>query len=78
MAHINTGVPVMDLRKLREKAGISQAELAKAIGVVPSAIGNYENGYRRPSIEQTGLIIRALKQHGVNVSIEDIFGQTAA
>jgi transcriptional regulator with XRE-family HTH domain len=36
-------------RRLRELAGVSQGELAAALGVTPSAISYYEAGKRRPS-----------------------------
>ena len=36
---------------LRRAAGMSQAQLANAAGVSPSAIGMYEQGRREPSIE---------------------------
>lgn len=34
---------------LRKHAGMSQAELARALGVSPSAVGMYEQGRREPS-----------------------------
>lgn len=37
------------LKDLREKAGLSQVELAKKLGVSRSSIGAYENGTRQPS-----------------------------
>lgn len=39
------------LKYLRTSHGISQAELAKIIGVSPSAIGMYETGEREPNFE---------------------------
>lgn len=40
------------LRELREMSGKSITEMAKALGVTPQAIGNYEHGIRRISLEQ--------------------------
>ena len=37
------------LKYLREKKGLKQEELAKALSVSPSAIGMYERDYREPS-----------------------------
>ena len=34
---------------LRKNVGMSQAELARALGVSPSAVGMYEQGRREPS-----------------------------
>jgi len=39
------------LKYLRSSRNISQAELSKAIGVSPSAIGMYETGEREPNFE---------------------------
>lgn len=36
---------------LRKKVGLTQAELAKKIGVSRSTIGNYEKGIREPDFE---------------------------
>ena len=36
---------------LRRDAGMSQAQLANALGISPSAMGMYEQGRREPSIE---------------------------
>ena len=36
---------------LRRDAGMSQADLARALGVSPSAVGMYEQGRREPSVE---------------------------
>ena len=36
---------------LRRQAGMSQAQLANALGISPSAMGMYEQGRREPSME---------------------------
>lgn len=36
------------LRLLRKKAGITQANLAKKLGISPSTVGMYEQGRREP------------------------------
>ena len=41
---------VQNLKSLREEAGISQRELAKAIGVSQQSINAYENYDAEPSI----------------------------
>jgi len=38
------------LRLLREEAGLSQAEIARRIGVDDSAISQWENGRRQPNL----------------------------
>ncbi|MCD8052169.1 MAG: helix-turn-helix transcriptional regulator [Clostridiales bacterium] len=37
------------LRSLRKEQGLSQADVAAAVGLTPSAIGNYERGVHEPS-----------------------------
>ncbi len=37
------------LRSLRKEKGLSQADVAAAVGLTPSAIGNYERGVHEPS-----------------------------
>ena len=39
------------LKELRKEKKVSQEELAKIVGVTPSAIGFYENDGRNPSYE---------------------------
>ena len=39
------------IREKREKAGISQKDLAEKVGVTPSAINQYENGTKKPSTD---------------------------
>lgn len=36
------------IRELRERAGLTQEELAQRIGVTPSAVGNYERDFSHP------------------------------
>ena len=40
-----------NLRKLRSDRGVTQSELAKAIGVSPSTVGMYETGEREPNFD---------------------------
>ena len=56
------------LRKLREKSGKTQKELANIMDISISAISMYENGERIPSD-------KVKKQYALlfDVSIEDIF-----
>ena len=50
------------LRAARIMAGITQEELAAALGLVPTAIGNYEAGRRIASPEKLELWRTAHKQ----------------
>ena len=61
------------LKYLRTSHGISQAELSKAIGVSPSAIGMYETGEREPNFE-----IEEKIADYFNVSLDTLRGKSAA
>ena len=48
---------------LRRKQGLSQTQLAQAVGVSPSAIGMYEQGRREPS---AALLVALAQQFDVS------------
>lgn len=48
------------LRRLRQRAGLSQAEVARRAGIVPTVVSAYECGRRQPSLEAAGRIIDAM------------------
>lgn len=50
----------MDFSKIRKKAGLSQAELARKVGVTRQAINRIERGNLRPSIGTAKAIAKAL------------------
>ncbi len=61
--------PGLSMRKWRELFGVSQAELAQALGVSPSTISDYESGRRKsPGIGVVRRLVNALieldKQRG--------------
>ncbi|MDE6302658.1 MAG: helix-turn-helix domain-containing protein [Clostridia bacterium] len=49
-----------NLRNERVWCGMSQLQLAKALNVSQSTIGNWENNYAKPSLEQIIAIMRTL------------------
>lgn len=49
------------VRIRREELGLSQAELAKRIGVTQGSIGNYESGVSNPKMELMPKLFEALK-----------------
>ena len=60
------------LREIRQARGLTMKELGEAIGVTESAIGQYENGRRKPDYDKLRLIAKVL-----NCSIDDlIVGET--
>lgn len=52
------------LRKLREAAGISQAELGVWIGVAPTTIYRWEKGQGEPGVTQARIIAEVLRRGG--------------
>ncbi len=58
-----------NIGKYREATGMSQKELAKRLGVVPSRISNWETGANCPTIDILFQVCEIL-----NVSINDIYG----
>lgn len=58
-----------NIGKYRESIGMSQKELAKRLGVVPSRISNWETGQNCPTIDILFEVCDIL-----NVSINDIYG----
>lgn len=58
----------MTLKELREKKGMSQAELSKTVGLQQSTISQYENGSRMPPMTKAKKIADAL-----GVSLDDFF-----
>ena len=57
----------LNLAALRKQKGLTQAELAAAIGVSTSAVGNWEAGLRRPRYESLLRLARVL-----GVTIDDL------
>ena len=55
------------LRQLRERAGLTQVELAQRLGIPVTVVSAYECGRRQPSLETAGRLIDAL---GFDVAFE--------
>lgn len=56
---------------LRKRSNLTQAEVAKKIGISRSSLANYESGIRNPSLE----IMEAIADF-YNVNMDTIFGHT--
>lgn len=48
------------MRKIREARGFSQLEFAMALGVTPGAVSHWENGRRKPGIDDLARIAELL------------------
>lgn len=60
-----------NLKKLRNKAGMTQKKLAYELDVSPSAVGMYEHGRRKPDYEMLIKVSRLF-----SVSIDSLVGNT--
>ena len=57
------------IRKSREKLGLSQKDLAKALGITPARLSNWELGINRPDADMIGIICKEL-----SISANDLLG----
>lgn len=58
---------MLKLKEFRTKRGLSQADLAKILGLAPSAVSNWEQGTREPNIENLTKIAIVL-----DVTVDDL------
>ncbi|WP_051106665.1 helix-turn-helix transcriptional regulator [Xenorhabdus nematophila] len=61
------------IKKYRKMAKLKQKDLAKLIGLTPSAISHYETGIRVPDINISKRLISALRMQGVKCSLDQLF-----
>ena len=57
------------IKSFRQKANISQEELAEKVGISRISMSNYERGERIPAVDVFACIANAL-----NVSMDELFG----
>lgn len=56
---------------IRNKTGLSQYDFSRLVGVVQSAIANYEGG-AEPSYRNACSLIRVAKEYKIKLSVEDL------
>ena len=61
------------VRTIRKHAGITQADLRRALGWNQSRVANYESGLRRPGLSDARQIVAALNSLGARCSLDDVF-----
>lgn len=61
------------LKELRQSAGITQAELAEAMGLSQGAIAHYEKGFRGMKAVSIQKLLRVFSEKGVECTFEDVF-----
>jgi len=62
-----------NMKTIREKVGVTQAALAKTVGLTQGAIAHYENDRRKPGLEECRRIVDALNSSGAAVTLDDVF-----
>ncbi len=62
-----------NLKKFREKANATQADLAVLVKMTQGAIAHYENGRRTPGLNEARLLVSALNGLGVDCTLDTVF-----
>jgi putative transcriptional regulator len=62
-----------NMKTIREKVGVTQAALAKTVGLTQGAIAHYENERRKPGLDECRRIVDALNSCGAAVTLDDVF-----
>lgn len=62
-----------NMKSIREKVGVTQAALAKTVGLTQGAIAHYENERRKPGLDECRRIVDALNSSGAAVTLDDVF-----
>lgn len=67
-----------NIRNIRERVGITQAALAKTVGLTQGAIAHYENDRRKPGLDECRRIVTALNHYNARVTLDDVFPPVVA
>lgn len=57
------------LQQVRKQRGLTQEQLAQAVGIARASIAQYENDFSKPPVD-TAIAIA----HALNSSVEELFG----
>jgi len=60
------------LRKARFQLGMSQIDLATALGISKASISLYENGTRQPGFKSIRRIVDGLRKYNIHINYEDL------
>lgn len=64
---------MIKLKQMRMARGLTQSQLASAIGQTQGSVCHYESGKRKPDIATCHQIVAALSDPDFQITIEDIF-----
>ncbi len=62
-----------NLKRIRKELRLTQAELAKTLGLSQAAIAEYETDTRMPSLKVANKLIKLAKSKKIKVKIDDFF-----
>lgn len=62
-----------NIAKLRQSLSLTQEQLANLFGWRQSRISNYENGTRKPTLNDCRLIVERFNQLGASCSLDSVF-----
>lgn len=62
-----------NLKKFREAAKVTQADLGARVNMTQGAIAHYENGRRTPGLNEARLLVSALNALGVKCTLDTVF-----
>lgn len=61
------------IKHYRLERNMTLANLAELMGWSAARLSNYENGFRKPSLNDCRLIVRTLNKVGCKVGLDDVF-----
>lgn len=59
----------MDIKKIREKAFVTQSDFAKEIGVSIVSVQKWEWGQSKPSLRNTKKIVEFCKKNNIKIDL---------
>lgn len=62
-----------NLSRYRKKLGLTQADLAEAIGCTKGNISHYEKGRRKADLDVCRGLVAFFNRNGVLVTVDDLF-----
>ncbi|MAC99690.1 MAG: transcriptional regulator [Pseudomonadales bacterium] len=66
------------IAEIRNRAGLSQAQLIGKLGWSQGRVSNYESGTRTPGLEESRCIVDALNSLGASCTLDDVFPREEA
>lgn len=71
-------VRMNNLSRYRKELGLTQSDLAIALGCTKGNISHYENGRRKADLNMCRNLVAFFNKNGASISIDDLFPPKAA